>query len=110
MGYLLIACHVDVVGSVVIVLMRGLFNTLIPVMVMQRVPAAIQLPGELLDLGDSGAALGPLTAPLLFLNIPQGWLFATLGVVMASGVIFCLPEVITVRYTSYILAFGSISA
>jgi hypothetical protein len=27
----------------------------------------------------------PLTAPCLFLNIPQAWLFASLGALMAAG-------------------------
>ena len=51
LGYVLIAPALDVVGSIVIVLSRGLFNTLIPVMVMQRVTGGYLLqPGELLDL------------------------------------------------------------
>ena len=91
LGYFLIAGHVDVVGSVVIVLMRGLFNTLIPVMVMQRVTGGfLSSQASYSTWRDFGAAIGPLTAPWLFLNIPQGWLFGALGVVMAGGVAFCL--------------------
>jgi MFS family permease len=91
LGYFLIAGHVDVLGSVVIVLMRGLFNTLIPVMVMQRVTGGyLSSQASYSTWRDFGAAIGPLTAPWLFLNVPQTWLFAALGAVMAGGLAFCL--------------------
>ena len=93
MGYALIACHIDVAGSVVIVLSRGLFNTLIPVMVMQRVTGGyLSSQASYSTWRDFGAAVGPLTAPWLFLNIAQSWLFAALGLMMAAGVIFCLAR------------------
>ena len=92
-GYILIACHIDVVGSIVIVLSRGLFNTLIPVMVMQRVTGGyLSSQASYSTWRDFGAAVGPLTAPWLFLNIAQSWLFAALGVMMAAGVVFCLAR------------------
>lgn len=90
-GYVLIACHVDLIGSVVIVLSRGLFNTLIPVMVMQRVSGGyLSSQASYSTWRDFGAALGPLTAPWLFLNVPQPWLFGALAAVMAGGVGWCL--------------------
>jgi MFS family permease len=93
LGYLLIACHVDLLGSIVIVLTRGLFNTLIPVMVMQRAGGAyLASQASYSTWRDFGAALGPLTAPWLFLNVPQSWLFGGLGAVMAAGVAFCLAR------------------
>jgi DHA1 family inner membrane transport protein len=93
LGYFLIAGHLDVIGSIVIVLGRGLFNTLIPVMVMQRVTGGyLSSQASYSTWRDFGAALGPLTAPWLFLNIPQTWLFAALGAVMAGGVMFCLAR------------------
>jgi MFS family permease len=93
LGYFLIAGHVDVVGSVVIVLTRGLYNTLIPVMVMQRVTGGyLSSQASYSTWRDFGAAVGPLTAPFLFLQIPQGWLFGALGVLMAGGVAFCLAR------------------
>ena len=92
-GYLLIACHIDVIGSIVIVLSRGMFNTLIPVMVMQRVTGGyLSSQASYSTWRDFGAAVGPLTAPWLFLNIPQSWLFAVLGAMMAAGVVFCLAR------------------
>ena len=93
LGYFLIAGHLDVVGSVVIVLTRGLYNTLIPVMVMQRVTGGyLSSQASYSTWRDFGAALGPLTAPFLFLNVPQGWLFGALGLLMAGGVGFCLAR------------------
>jgi hypothetical protein len=41
---------------------------------------------------DFGAALGPLSAPFLFLNVPQTPLFAALGLTLAGGVVFCLAR------------------
>jgi MFS transporter, DHA1 family, inner membrane transport protein len=91
LGYVLIACRVDLIGSIVIVLSRGLFNTLIPVMVMQRVSGGyLSSQAFYSTWRDFGAALGPLTAPWLFLNVPQDWLFGALAAVMAGGVGWCL--------------------
>lgn len=92
-GYVLIALKIDLLGSVVIVLSRGLFNTLIPVMVMQRVSGGyLSSQASYSTWRDFGAALGPLTAPWLFLNVPQGWLFGALAAVMAGGVAWCLAR------------------
>jgi len=92
-GYILIACHIDVAGSIVIVLSRGLFNTLIPVMVMHRVTGGyLSSQASYSTWRDFGAAIGPLTAAWLFLNIQQAWLFGTLGVMMAVGTYFCLAR------------------
>jgi hypothetical protein len=93
LGYVLIACHIDLLGSVVIVLTRGLFNTLIPVMVMERVSGGyLSSQASYSTWRDFGAAVGPLTAPWLFLTIPQSYLFAALAALMALGVIFCLAR------------------
>jgi MFS transporter, DHA1 family, inner membrane transport protein len=91
LGYALIALRVDLAGSIVIVLTRGLFNTLIPVMVMQRVRGGyLASQASYSTWRDFGAAVGPLTAPWLFLNIAQGWLFGALAAIMALGVACCL--------------------
>lgn len=93
LGYLLIAGHLDVMGSVVIVVTRGLFNTLIPVMVMERTTGGyLASQASYSTWRDFGAAVGPLTAPLLFLNVPQTLLFAALGLMLAGGVLFCLAS------------------
>jgi hypothetical protein len=90
-GYFLIAGHIDVVGSVVIVLMRGLFNTLIPVMVMQRVTGGyLSSQASYSTWRDFGAAVGPLSAPWLFLNIPQAPLYAALAAALGISAYLCL--------------------
>jgi len=92
-GYLLIAGHIDVAGSVIVVIGRGLFNTLIPVMVMERTTGGyLSSQASYSTWRDFGAALGPLSAPLLFLNVPQTPLFAALGLTLAGGVVFCLAR------------------
>lgn len=91
LGYVLVALHADLVGSIVIVLTRGLFNTLIPVMVTQRAQGGyLASQASYSTWRDFGAAVGPLTAPWLFLNIPQSWLFSALAAIMTMGVFFCL--------------------
>lgn len=93
LGYLLIALKIDLIGSIVIVLSRGLFNTLIPVMVMQRASGGyLSSQASYSTWRDFGAALGPLTAPWLFLNVAQDWLFGALAAVMAVGVGWCLAR------------------
>lgn len=93
LGYVLVALHADLVGSIVVVLTRGLFNTLIPVMVMQRVQGGyLASQASYSTWRDFGAAVGPLTAPWLFLNIAQSWLFSALAAIMAVGVFFCLAR------------------
>jgi DHA1 family inner membrane transport protein len=67
LGYLLIALRIDLTGSIVIVLARGLFNTLIPVMVMERVSSGyLSSQASYSTWRDFGAAVGPLSAPWLF--------------------------------------------
>ncbi len=49
-------------------------------MVMQRVTGGyLSSQASYSTWRDFGAAVGPLTAPWLFLNIAQSWLFAALG-------------------------------
>ncbi len=92
-GYMLIAARIDLAGSVVVVLSRGLFNTLIPVMVMQRVSGGyLSSQASYSTWRDFGAAVGPLTAPWLFLHVSQPWLFGILAAMMAAGVGWCLAR------------------
>ncbi len=92
-GYILIACQLDLMGSIVIVLTRGLFNTLIPVMVMQRVTGGyLSSQASYSTWRDFGAAVGPLSAPFLFLTFSQGVLFGALAAIMAAGVGLCLAR------------------
>lgn len=92
-GYILIAFQLDLMGSITIVLSRGLFNTLIPVMVMQRVTGGyLSSQASYSTWRDFGAAVGPLSAPFLFLTFSQGVLFGALAVIMAAGVGLCLAR------------------
>jgi MFS family permease len=90
-GFVLIAAGVEVTGALLIVMTRGMFNTLIPVLVIERGKGGVlSSQASYSTWRDFGAAVGPLTAPFLFVHIPQSWLFATLGLLMAGGVAFCL--------------------
>ena len=90
-GYVLIALRLDLAGSLVIVLSRGLFNTLIPVMVLDRAGGGyLSSQASYSTWRDFGAAIGPLSAPWLFLTFSQGALFGALAVLMAAGLAFCL--------------------
>jgi dipeptide/tripeptide permease len=92
-GYVLISLHIDLIGSIVIVLSRGLFNTLIPVMVLDRSSSGyLSSQASYSTWRDFGAAVGPLSAPWLFLNFTQGTLFGALAVLMAAGVFVCLIQ------------------
>src|SRR4029450_11985825 len=91
LGYFLIALQIDLVGSIVLVLTRGLFNTLIPVMVMERVSSGyLSSQASYSTWRDFGAAVGPLSAPWLFLNIPQAPLYAALAAALGISAYFCL--------------------
>ena len=88
-----IAAGHEVLGALLVVTTRGMFNTLVPVLVIERGKASVlSSQASYSTWRDFGAAVGPLTAPWLFLNIPQGWLFAALGAGMAAGVVLCLAR------------------
>ena len=90
-GFLLIALDREVIGALVIVLTRGLFNTLIPVLVIERGQASVlSSQASYSTWRDFGAAVGPLTAPWLFLNVAQTPLYAAMAALLAIGVYVCL--------------------
>lgn len=90
-GFLLIALDHELIGALVVVLSRGLFNTLIPVLVVERSHASVlSSQASYSTWRDFGAAVGPLTAPWLFLNLPQTPLYAALAALLAIGVYSCL--------------------
>ena len=93
LGFGLIALDHEVAGALLVVATRGLFNTLIPVLVIERGRGTVlSSQASYSTWRDFGAAVGPLSAPWLFLNIAQSWLFAALGVMMAAGVAYCLAR------------------
>ena len=90
-GFLLIALDHEVIGALVVVLSRGLFNTLIPVLVVERGHASVlSSQASYSTWRDFGAAVGPLTAPWLFLNVAQAPLYTALAALLAIGVYSCL--------------------
>lgn len=90
-GFLLIALDREVIGALTIVLTRGMFNTLIPVLVIERGQASVlSSQASYSTWRDFGAAVGPLTAPWLFLNVPQASLYAALTALLALAGYFCL--------------------
>jgi DHA1 family inner membrane transport protein len=90
-GFVLIAFDHEVIGALVIVMTRGMFNTLIPVLVIERGHASVlSSQASYSTWRDFGAALGPLSAPWLFLNVPQTPLYAALAAVLGISAYFCL--------------------
>ena len=90
-GFVLIALDHELLGALVVVMTRGMFNTLIPVLVLERGKSSVlSSQASYSTWRDFGAALGPLSAPWLFLNIPQAPLYAALAAALGISVYFCL--------------------
>ncbi len=90
-GFVLIACGLEVTGALLVVMTRGMFNTLIPVLVIERGKGGVlSSQASYSTWRDFGAAVGPLIAPWLFLNVPQAPLYAVLAAALGLAVYFCL--------------------
>jgi DHA1 family inner membrane transport protein len=90
-GFVLIALDHELLGALMIVTTRGMFNTLIPVLVIERGHGTVlSSQASYSTWRDFGAAVGPLTAPWLFLNVPQVPLYAALALVLGVSAYFCL--------------------
>ena len=90
-GFALIALDHELVGALVVVMTRGMFNTLIPVLVLERGKSSVlSSQASYSTWRDFGAALGPLSAPWLFLNVPQMPLYAALAAALGVSAYFCL--------------------
>ncbi|CAN5908100.1 MFS transporter [soil metagenome] len=90
-GFALIALDHEVAGALVTVMSRGMFNTLIPVLVMDRGHASVlSSQASYSTWRDFGAAVGPLSAPWLFLNVPQAPLYGALAAALGIAGYFCL--------------------
>ena len=91
LGFLAIAAGHEVLGAVLVVTTRGMFNTLVPVLVIERGKASVlSSQASYSTWRDFGAAVGPLSAPWLFLNVPQGALYGALAVGLAVAAWGCL--------------------
>jgi MFS transporter, DHA1 family, inner membrane transport protein len=94
-GFALIATGHDVIGALLVVMTRGMFNTLIPVLVIERGTesgnsSVLSSQASYSTWRDFGAAVGPLSAPWLFLNVPQMPLYAALAATLGLAAYFCL--------------------
>jgi MFS family permease len=90
-GFALIAGGHEVPGAVLVVSTRGMFNTLIPVLVIERGKGGVlSSQASYSTWRDFGAAVGPLSAPWLYLNVPQTPLYCSLSVALAIAGWFCL--------------------
>jgi MFS family permease len=90
-GFALIAIDHEVIGALMVVMTRGMFNTLIPVLVIARGHGSVlSSQASYSTWRDFGAAVGPLSAPWLFLNVPQGPLYAALAAALGISAYFCL--------------------
>ena len=91
-GFALIALGHEVIGALVVVMTRGMFNTLIPVLVIERGKAACcprrraTRPGAI-----SAPPSVRSSAPWLFLNVPQGPLYAALAAALGISAWFAWP-------------------
>lgn len=92
-GFVLIALDHELLGALMVVMTRGMFNTLIPVLVLERGKSSVlSSQASYSTWRDFGAAVGPLSAPWLFLNIPQAPLYGALAAALAISAYFCLAR------------------
>jgi nitrate/nitrite transporter NarK len=90
-GFGLIAIDHEVIGALMVVMTRGMFNTLIPVLVIERGHGSVlSSQASYSTWRDFGAAVGPLSAPWLFLDVAQGPLYAALAMALGISAYFCL--------------------
>ena len=92
-GFALIALGHELLGALVVVMTRGMFNTLIPGLVLERGRSSVlSSQASYSTWRDFGAAVGPLSAPWLFLNVPQAPLYAALAGLLGISAYFCLAR------------------
>ena len=90
-GFVLIAADHEVLGALTIVTTRGMFNTLIPVLVIERGHGGVlSSQASYSTWRDFGAAVGPRSAPWLFLNVAQTTLYLALSLALGTAACFCL--------------------
>ncbi|HEY6983556.1 MFS transporter [Reyranella sp.] len=90
-GFGMIAAGYEVAGALLTVMTRGMFNTLVPVLVIARGKGGVlSSQASYSTWRDFGAAVGPLTAPWLFLHIPQTPLYAALALALGVSAWACL--------------------
>ena len=86
-----VATRHDLIGAVLIVTTRGLFNTLLPVMVAERARGGmLSSQATYATWRDFGAAVGPVVAGAAFATIAQPMLYGTSAAVLAILLWWCL--------------------
>ncbi|MBX3503716.1 MAG: MFS transporter [Alphaproteobacteria bacterium] len=90
-GLVLIALGHELAGSALVVTTRGLFNTLVPVMVAERARTGLLASQATYSTWrDLGAAVGPVVAGAVFAAVPQGPLYGACAALMALGLWWCV--------------------
>lgn len=92
-GLAAIALGYDLAGAAVVVVMRGLFNTLVPVLVAERARGGmLASQATYATWRDFGAAIGPVVAGLLFATVPQAALYAVCAGLLLLAVWWCIAK------------------
>jgi MFS transporter, DHA1 family, inner membrane transport protein len=92
-GLALIAAGWDLAGAALVVTMRGMFNTLMPVMVAQRARSgALASQATYSTWRDLGAAVGPVVGGLAFGAVAPGLLYGVSAAILAVGLWWCIAR------------------
>jgi MFS family permease len=92
-GLVLIAAGQDLAGSALVVVTRGAFNTLMPVMVAARASgSAMSAQATYSTWRDFGAAIGPLIAGIVFAATPQVLLYGVCAAALALMLWWCVAR------------------
>lgn len=91
LGLTLIAGGYELAGATLVVTMRGLFNTLVPVLVAARNRGGmLSSQANYATWRDFGAAVGPVVAGLVYAAVPQGPLYAVCAMGLAGALWWCV--------------------
>jgi len=92
-GLALIAAGHDLIGASLVVITRGAFNTLVPVMVAERATgSAMTSQATYSTWRDFGAAVGPVVAGLVFAAVSQMLLYGACAVLLAAMLWWCVAR------------------
>ncbi|HJQ56314.1 MAG TPA: MFS transporter [Vineibacter sp.] len=91
LGLALVAAGHDLAGAALVVTTRGIFNTLLPVMVAERaVGSAMTSQATYSTWRDFGAAVGPVVAGIVFTTVAQPLLYGTCAALLALLLWLCV--------------------
>lgn len=92
-GLALIALGHDLAGAALVVVTRGAFNTLLPVMVAERATgSAMSSQATYSTWRDFGAAIGPVVAGIVFVEVPQALLYGACAGLLALMLWWCVAR------------------